>query len=86
MSKALTKAPATCEVIANIKRILSQRQITGPEFRRELNSHLPPSRQIEDTHPGMVQIYRWLSTDNDSWPEPKAEIVLSMKRFIEKYI
>jgi hypothetical protein len=77
-------APATVELIENIKTGLHLSCKTQDDFRLMLNAYLTPSRRIKDDHSGVVQISRWLNIGSKNWSEPRSEIILAMQKVLEE--
>lgn len=77
------RAPETFALIRRVNQILTSRGLTREGFREELNELLTPARRLKENHSGLVQIVRWLDPTNANWSEPKGEIVLAMKKFVE---
>lgn len=80
---AYQRAPKTCELIQEINQILIRRGLTREDFREELNRLLTPERQLAANHSGLVQVVRWLDPSSPNWSEPKGEIALAMRDFIQ---
>lgn len=77
------KAPLTLELIVNVNHALSRLTMTRNALREQLNKFLPSKRQIKDNHAGTVKLNRWLNPTGKEWCEPRGEIVLALKKWLE---
>lgn len=78
------KAPLTLALMVRVEQLRKELSISIHEFRVFLNQHLPPKRQIKDNHAGTTKLYRWLNPTGSDWCEPRAEVALAMKVFVEE--
>jgi hypothetical protein len=77
-------APATLEIILNLKQVMRDHGMTQEDVRVLMNAYLPVSRQIKPNHSGAVQLSRWLNPTGKDWSEPKSEIILAFQKVAEE--
>lgn len=83
MLPAKERAPELVDLIVKINRLLYLRQWTREDFRDRLNGFLSSNRKLKTNHSGLMQVSRWLDPDSKNWAEPKGEITLALKKFLD---
>lgn len=76
----MLKAPKTIDLLKELAILKASRGLSFWELLRDLNKHLTPFRQIKSDK----QLERWMHTDRTNWPEPSAEIILAVQKYLEQ--
>ena len=76
-------APSTLEIIVQLNSLMREVGMTQEDLRVLMNEYLPGPRQIKGNHSGAVQLSRWLNPTARAWSEPKAEIILALKKVLD---
>lgn len=76
----MIEAPETIDILARLAKLKEVRGLSFWELLRNLNGFLPTARQIKADK----QLERWMHTERANWPEPSAEIILAMRKYLEQ--